>query len=82
MSNKKAVLVAVDAGSGNVTIAYEEKGQWVSRITPSLVEVGHQQSISSNASSIWLTEGDFGKETAYTVVKKGFTDLYDTCDPD
>ena len=82
MTNNKAVLVAVDAGSGNVTIAYEEKGKWVSRITPSLVEVGHQQSMSSNASSIWLTEGDYGKETAYTVGKKGFTDLYDTCDPD
>jgi len=25
MTNNKAVLVAVDAGSGNVTIAYEEK---------------------------------------------------------
>ena len=82
MTNKKAVLVAVDAGSGNVTIAYEENGQWLSLITPSLVHEGHQQSYSNHASATWFTENDNGNEAAYTVVKKGFTDLYDTCDPD
>lgn len=80
MAKEKAVLVAVDAGSGNVTLTFEEGGKMVTQVTPSLIRAGNQQTFAQESSSTWLTTGLEGKEHAYSVVKKGY-DLYDTCDP-
>ncbi|MBS6033950.1 MAG: ParM/StbA family protein [Pantoea sp.] len=82
MTKNKAVLVAVDAGSGNVALTYAEEGtgRWITSVTPSLILEGHQQSFAAESQSTWLTTDANGKERAYTVMKKGY-DLYDTCDP-
>lgn len=82
MTKNKAVLVAVDAGSGNVALTYAEEGtgHWITSVTPSLILEGHQQSFAAESQSTWLTTDASGKERAYTVMKKGY-DLYDTCDP-
>jgi len=82
MTKNKAVLVAVDAGSGNVALTYAEDGtgRWITSVTPSLILEGHQQSFAAESQSTWLTTDASGKERAYTVMKKGY-DLYDTCDP-
>lgn len=83
MTKNKAVLVAVDAGSGNIALTFtdETSGKRVTSVIPALVLEGNQQSFASESSSTWLTTDAQGKERAYTVMKKGY-DLYDTCDPD
>lgn len=81
MAKQKPVLVAVDAGSGNVTLTFEENGQMITQVTPSLVRDGNQQTFAQESSSTWLTADADGKEHAFSVVKKGYG-LYDTCDPD
>ncbi|MDT0178161.1 ParM/StbA family protein [Enterobacter sp. BRE11] len=83
MAKNEAVLVAVDAGSGNVALTYvdEATGKWITSVTPSLIHEGHQQTFAGESLSTWLTTDTSGKERAYTVMKKGY-DLYDTCDPD
>lgn len=81
MSKNKPVLVAVDAGSGNVTLTFEENGQMVTQVTPSLVHEGNTQTFAQESSSTWLTKDASGTEQAFSVVKKGYG-LFDTCDPD
>lgn len=81
MAKDKAVLVAVDAGSGNVTLTFEEDGKMVTSVTPSLVHKGNTQTMAQESSSTWVTTDPAGKEHVFSVVSKGY-DLYDTCDPD
>ncbi|EIX6860533.1 ParM/StbA family protein [Escherichia coli] len=76
MTKKNLVFVAVDAGSGNVALTFERDGKMFTQVTPALVRQGNQQTIASETTSSWITDG-----RNYAVVKQG-TDLVDTCDPD
>jgi len=83
MTKNKAVLVAVDAGSGNIALSFldEATGKIKTSVTPALVHEGHQQTLATESQSSWHTTDAQGKERTYTVMNAGY-DLYDTCDPD
>ncbi|HBM2815656.1 TPA: ParM/StbA family protein [Enterobacter hormaechei subsp. xiangfangensis] len=77
---KKPILVAVDGGSGNISLRFELNGKIESASIPALVREGNAQSFDSEDSASWSTVDEYGQERTYSVVSRG-TGLIDTCDP-
>ncbi|WP_147200840.1 ParM/StbA family protein [Pantoea sp. CCBC3-3-1] len=78
-STQAPVFVAVDGGSGNVAIRYnDENGKPVTSISPSLVRRGLLQQGTKESSSTWRTaDGE-----VYSVTNDGTSiELENTCDP-
>lgn len=77
----KPILVAVDGGSGNVAVRYDnEENKTISWIQPALVRSGNLQSGNVESGTTWETTNESGQPATYSVVKSG-DNLVDTCDP-
>lgn len=77
----KPILVAIDGGSGNISISFELKGELKTSSIPARIRQGNAQSYDSEALTTWRTVNEFGDDTVYSVVSRA-NDLIDTCDPD
>ncbi|EKN4689602.1 ParM/StbA family protein [Yersinia ruckeri] len=77
---KTPILVAVDAGSGNIAARFERDGQIYSKVTPARARQGNAQSMNLEAGTSWETEDDHGEISVFSVVSRG-SDLINTCDP-
>lgn len=76
----KPILVAVDCGSGNVTVCFELNGELKKATIPARIRKGNAQSFDTEASTTWSTADEYNDEAFYSVVTRG-SDLIDTCDP-
>lgn len=77
----KPILVAIDGGSGNISISFALAGELKTASIPSRIRQGNAQSYDAEALTTWITRNEFGDDTVYSVVSRA-NDLIDTCDPD
>lgn len=77
----KPILVAVDGGSGNISIAFTLNDEITTASIPARIRQGNAQAYDAEATTTWRTIDENGEETTYSVVSKA-RDLIDTCDPD
>lgn len=77
---KAPILVAVDAGSGNIAVRFELDGKIHNKVTPARARQGNAQSMNLEAGTSWETEGEHGDTTVFSVVSRG-NELINTCDP-
>lgn len=77
----KPILVAIDGGSGNISISFALNGELKTASIPSRIRQGNAQSYDHEANTTWRTVNEFGDEAVYSVVSRA-NDLIDTCDPD
>ncbi|HAV1601523.1 TPA: ParM/StbA family protein [Enterobacter hormaechei subsp. xiangfangensis] len=76
----KPILVAVDGGSGNISVSFELNGELKTASIPARIRAGNAQSFDAEATSTWRTTDEYGEDALYSVVNRG-SDLIDTCDP-
>jgi plasmid segregation protein ParM len=77
----KPILVAVDGGSGNISISFDLDGKNKIASIPARIRQGNAQTTDKESPNTWHTVNEHGENALYSVVKRG-TDLIDTCDPD
>lgn len=77
----KPILVAVDAGSGNVAVRYnDDTGAVKTFLYRSLVVEGNLQTGAVESDTTWITAGEDGKDETYSVTYGGGR-FVNTCDP-